>query len=155
MEINAKVRKTMKKRWIYITITALVVIFLFLILWYSNIFSPIRIDTKNVKSITIVNNRIGVAKQITKKQDTKAICDLFNTTRMHTVRNWKDYRSILGGSSYTFLINYNNKLELQIICNPDSYLINNGKLYAIKKTDFEKFWQLNYEEKKYTFPGIQ
>lgn len=145
----------MKSKVKYLIIGVLIITCLLFILWYSNIFSPIRINTNGVKKIIVVNNKTRMAKEITRKKDIKSICGLFNSIHVHRMKKWYSRYKMLGGEVYTFIFYYNYGLNVEIICDADICLMNNGNLYWIKKTDFKKFWQLDYEEKGYTFQGIQ
>lgn len=143
-----------RKKSLYLIIgEGLIIIYLIMIL-YLNYIDPIIIKTKNIESITIVNNLTGTAKQIVGKQDIEEVCNVFSQLNMHKIKNLNSYNKVLGGSSFTFIFYYNNGLNLQIICNDDSYLINNAKMYRIKHTQFENFWELKYEENKYIYPDI-
>ncbi len=137
----------------YLTIVVVIIIFFIMILFFTALNSSKRnfkISQKHVKDITLINNLSGTVKTISKKQDINSICELFNSTSMDIIKDWNGHYERDGGNSYTFIFNLSTGLDIEFSYYDGSYLLNNGNAYHINSTKFEDFWNLNYEEKKFS-----
>lgn len=148
----------MKKKWKALLITASYVILIITILIQAiNLKSYDRLqkfDTNKIAGISIVNNKTGQGKGILRRQDVISICQFFNTTKMHRIKNWDGYFKRIGGATYTFIFTTKSAQSTLIGYYDGSYLVNNGVAYSIETTGFEDFWKMKYKEKKYTYAGF-
>jgi hypothetical protein len=111
----------------------------------------IQLDANEIASITLINNRIGQGKKITKPEDISAVCDLYNTTEMAIIENWTKELAKVGGISYTFRINDSSGTTKVIHYYDGSELAINDHVYEIHTTSFEEFWNLDYPAQKWNY----
>jgi|BioPla2DNA2_1021312.scaffolds.fasta_scaffold80736_2 hypothetical protein len=141
----------MKIAWRYLTIVLVIIVPFIMFIVFTLLNSSeknFRIKQNDVKNITLINNKSGTYKTITKEQDVNSICDLFNSTHMDIIKEWNGHFERDGGESYTFVFNLSTGLDIKFSYYDGSYLFNNGSAFHINSTKFETFWNLNYEEKK-------
>lgn len=117
----------------------------------NNTGKGIKIEMNGLESITLVNDKIGQGKLITKSDDIKAVCEIFNSTEMTIIENWKGQFERDGGNSFTFQFNYKSGATRAVGYYDGSYLIEGSLAYDIHSTEFEKFWNLNYPVQKWDY----
>lgn len=117
----------------------------------SSIGKGFVIEVNSLESITLVNNKVGQGKLVTKPEDIKAIYDVFETTDKVVIENWNGHFERDGGYSYTFRFNYSSGTTTEISYYDGSYLIKDGIAFSIHSQEFEKFWTLEYTVCKWDY----
>lgn len=115
----------------------------------------IKIETRDLESITLVNNQVGRGKIITKAEDIKAICDVINSIDMAIIENWAGIFERVGGPSYTFQFNYSSGTTKVVGYYDGSHLIMDEMAYRIDSIEPEKFWPLDYTTHKWDYKKNQ
>lgn len=145
--------KRLRNTIFIVVLLAIVIVLGFVLLNNTN--KRIKIETRDLESITLVSIPMVQGKVITKPADMKAICDLFDATDMEVIENWEDTLGIAGGNTLLFRFNYSSGTIKEVSYSNGTCLKEGDAFYNINSTEFEKFWDLDYPAQRWDFKENQ